>query len=361
MMTQDDVERFRQWVDEGLRASREGNMDKARRCYEEVIAQGERPEYIAFGDPEGKRFVCLALLLIASLLKDHDDVDEAIRTAKRAMFYPDLRHFAHSILGQSYLKKDLVVEAEREYRQSLEWSPSESAIVSCLVSLGSICRHTGRKPEAQRYLERAIHYEPEEEEAHYNIGALFREEGHRDAAQEHLEKAVELDSDYGLAHYELGRLHLEAVYDASDRQSRRQAAEWSEHHLRRAIELRPDDIWNHAWLFHLHVVMERRRKADEFGRKMIATFPLSSLAHWVYGEFLAATEPPSQRGEALLRKAVALDPDDGASHLALGKALLRWGHRSEARTILEKAYQLGYDKAKFLWKTDVPPEWDNHL
>jgi tetratricopeptide (TPR) repeat protein len=126
--------------------------------------------------------------------------------------------------------------------------------------------------------------------------------------------------------------------------------------LTRSIELDPKDLESRLHLINLYWTCARYRKAEEQCRYAVQLFPESSVAHWAYGDFLACTDRGRERAESLLRKAIELDDENASAYYSYGKALLKWERWQEARNMLERAHQLGDERALVLLKAHTSPE-----
>jgi tetratricopeptide (TPR) repeat protein len=376
---------------EGWDAERRGDLDTAKRCYQQCISLDDQA--VEAVDDGAVRVLFHAYLQLGMLLRAEGDYQKALQLVARARASPEDRWTALWLIGDCHAGMGEFQEAERAYREGLALTDDPqkkvwfSNFLSSLLAreesrldemrllleqaveldpnygethynLGVTLMQQGDEIRAQAHLERAVSLDPDYAIAHLKLGVVLREQGNYEAAHDHLARAVELDPNHALAHQEMGLLLLSQVPSSTDAEQRNRHVTACEDHLRRASALDPSDIWSRAFLVNLNWTCNRYRKAEEEGRKLIELFPDSSVAHWVLGSFLAATDRGRQQADILLKRAIELDSEDSEAYYRYGEALLRWDRFLEARSFLEKAHQLGHERALPLLRSYTPPEQD---
>ena len=94
--------------------------------------------------------------------------------------------------------------------------------------------------------------------------------------------------------------------------------------------------------------LRKLKAAEEQYRKLIELWPNDSLPYWSYGDFLASERKDSSTAERYLREAVEIEPNSAITNYYLGKYLLRWDRKEDAKRFLAKAARLGHSKAREL-------------
>ena len=306
--------------DAGILAEEAGDAQEALRLYEQ--ASGVDPTA-----PHPR-------LRLASLLYDEGQWKDAIRVARQLTKRWPRVHLAYWVIARSYAELGRWMMAERFYRQSLAIKQSPIA----WVLLSSILNRLGRIDERDECLRKALRVDPDYEEAHYNLGCIYRLRGNLARAEKHLKRAIEIDPKYALAHAELGQL-------LSGQKGRTKEAARL---LRRAVNYDPNDRWSRAYLANALWTLRKLKAADEQYCRLMELWPDYSLPFWSYGSFLACESNDDSTAEKYLRKAIEIDPGGEFSNYTLGKHLLYWDRKEEAKRFLKKAAQLGHQRAREL-------------
>jgi protein O-GlcNAc transferase len=378
MLNEEQLDRIQHLLKEADNAEKAGDLRIAERCYEQCVSLDDG-SVLSQDEAEASCLLFYAYIKYAKLCEEQGDYKGAIRRAERALASDEWR--PHALIRQGICYKELgrLDEAEKAYREAIAiWPHPPEAWL--FVLLFSVVHETGtRDHEARELLEKALEINPNCDEAYYNLAGLSSKEGDAGAARRYLEKAIEVTPDYALAHRQLGILFLNQgdlesaghylkraveldptsadahcelahlllleIYRSSTSQRQPELIDACEHHFRASIELDPSHVWSHAYLLNLYWVCGRHRQADAEGRRVVKRFPESSVAHWVYGDFLACDNRCTKKAESLLKRAVELDDQDPQAYFYYGKSLLRWERWHEARVMLEKADQLGDKEA----------------
>jgi superkiller protein 3 len=187
-------------------------------------------------------------------------------------------------------------------------------------------------------LRKALWLDPNYEEAHYNLGCEYSLRKQYARAEKHLRRALEIDPKYALAYAELGWVFLRRKKELGE----------TIRMLKKSIRLNPDYGWSRIYLANALWQHKKYKAANEQYRKAIEIWPDSAVVYWCYGSFLAYEGESNAMAEEYLRRAVELDPKDGAANYNLGKHLLNWNRRREAVRYLRKAAKQGHDRARVL-------------
>ncbi len=306
-----------------------GNSNSDDERFEQAEAMEERGQHFD------------ALKTWRELVRDHPDaeifcrqarlaeqlgyIDEAERAYGSAI-QADAKHpWAKAGLASILLKRGESDEAARLLQQSL--TDEKSPITHTM--LGVALMSLGRDDEAVDSLEAAISLDPGYEEAYFNLAQL-RKKADRAEAERLLLKALEADPEYVDAHRELGWLLSESQEDPSPS---------SEYHIRRSIELKPDDAWARIYLG--NVLWKR---ADVSGsirefERAIQLMPQRSLPLWSLANLYEAKESWNE-AEALYERAIQAEPDDAIAHMNFGRMLKKKGDTAKARDQLRLAVEL---------------------
>ena len=268
---------------------------------------------------------------LAFLLFEERKYQDAIRVGRQlTKRWPRVQP-AYYVIAESYARLGRWTMAERFYRQALAIKQAPEL----LVLLSSVLRHLGRNDEAKKCLRKTLTVDPDNEEAHYNLGRIYIEQGKFAPAEKHLKRAIEIDPKYALAYAGLGEL----LAGQKDRIKEAVSV------LRKAVDYKPDDGWSRAYLANALWRLRKLKAAEKQYRKLLELWPDYSLPYWCYGGFLACESKDSSTAERYLRKAVEIDPRGKEANYYLGKHLLYWDRKEEARTFLAKAARLGHSRA----------------
>jgi tetratricopeptide (TPR) repeat protein len=300
-----------------IQAEEAGNSDKALRLYEQAsLMAPTRPH---------------PRLRLAFLLYHEREWKHAIRVARQLTKRWPRVGPAYVLIARSYAELGRWKMAERFYRQGLAIKQEPWIWVLLGWALDRLKRHD----EAEECLRKALKVDPDYDEAHYNLGYIYSGKGKFALAEKHLKRAIEIDPKYVLAYRELGSLLLRQ----KDRTKEAITL------LRRALDYNPNDQWSRAHLANALWTLRKLKAADEQYRRLMELCPDDSLPYWCYGGFLASESKDSSTAERYLRKAVEIDPRDREANYHLGRQLLYWNRKEEAKTFLTKAARLGHARA----------------
>lgn len=190
--------------------------------------------------------------------------------------------------------------------------------------LGVALKNTGELLDAEAAYRSAIRIDPKYEEAYYNLGVLLRDRPSE--AQALLMTALELDPVYACAHRELGFLMSRRAPDAQ-----------AETHLRKAIELDPNDAWAHIYLgTHLWRCTEVDAAVKEFSAaKDLA--PEWAVPLWSLGNIYESGSMDLDLAQSFFERALLLEPDDWSALKGLARIFEKRGQTDLAREYITRA------------------------
>jgi Flp pilus assembly protein TadD len=112
----------------------------------------------------------------------------------------------HLNLGNALLRRDVLVEAEQEYRTVLAINPLDSRAIN---GIAAICFRQENFAEAQRLFQILVNEKPEEPHFQNNLGVAFLRQGAFSEAEKHFRTAINLLPGYADAYNNLGLLYRE--------------------------------------------------------------------------------------------------------------------------------------------------------
>ena len=194
--------------------------------------------------------------------------------------------------------------------------------------IGALLEKTGRKSEALNANQKAVHLEPEDAEAHYNLGNTFMGLGRLEEAEASYKQTIALKPDFVLALSNLG-LTLQAL-------GRLEEAEAS---YRQAIAMKPDYAEAHSNLGNTLKELGILEESEASYRQAVALKPNYAEAHSNLGVTLQ-TLGRLEEAEASYRQAIALEPNYAEAHSNLGATLKELGRLEEAEASYRQAVAL---------------------
>jgi len=146
--------------------------------------------------------IVVALLSTATIRRNRDyrSVMTLWQSAVEAM--PDNPH-SHVNLGNEFLIRGELQDAERHYRAALELDPDDTL---AHYNLGQVFHARGRLEPAIRFYARAAELAPDFARAHYSLSRALLEAGYPDEAIASLREVVRLRPDFAPAREELALL-----------------------------------------------------------------------------------------------------------------------------------------------------------
>jgi tetratricopeptide (TPR) repeat protein len=108
-------------------------------------------------------------------------------------------------LGNTWLKKPDLVDAEESFRRALRLQPDNP---QAQMYLGYTLLEQKKFPEAREWLEKSLQKDKTVPETFFYLGQLAQEQGEDERAMELFRKAIELAPSYAFAHAALGASYL---------------------------------------------------------------------------------------------------------------------------------------------------------
>jgi protein O-GlcNAc transferase len=270
---------------------------------------------------------------------------------------------AHLSLGDTFVEKARLSEAETCYRLAIALQPDSSV---AQASLGKLLRKRGMLREAEVYYRRAIALQPHFAVYYYYLGNLFYDDRPVEA-EACYRRAIELQPDFALAYSNLGSLLSKQNRVAEEETCFRTAVVYSpelaEAHNnlgktlrkqgklaeseachRRAIELKSDLAEIH---YNLGEVLVERGRSDEAEPCFLRAIELKAglaEAHSRLAQVLARRGAVTE-AEACYRRAIQHKPHFAAALYGLANLLYAEGRILEAATCYEKVIELSPNSA----------------
>ena len=306
--------------------------------------------------------------LAVSLARD-GNYDEALANFHKAVELNPRYVDAHYNLGVLLAKTGNLPEATAEWQKAVEITPNYA---KGHYSLGDAYYQMGKIPEALVHFRAALKANPSDAVSQDFVGVILNEQGHATEAAAAFEAAIRIDANLYQAHD-----HLASAYAQTGRTSEA-IAEYQQ-----ALRLKPDSVearyglsavcWKQGdldgaiWLlnqviavnpsswearynlglelyqrYHNPEKLPQKADLDEAIRQLHLARDQQSGQLKIYlalGQVLAETEDPGAALE-MLRKAIALAPQNAAYHYSLGEALRIRGDLEGAEAELRQALQL---------------------
>lgn len=251
----------------------------------------------------------------------------------------------HMRNARQELNKARFWEVRHELDEAVKANPKSVDAQLLLADLLDIQRNYD---EEFRAAQSAVAFDLESAQARHKFARAYWRLGQNDEALRQAEKAVSLDPDDSMSHYWLGRLNDECLG----------RHDFAEHEYRKALEL--NNLNGRAYLA-LGLLFSTYggkdpKVAEAFAKRALDCDDHDVEASLVLARFMLGRNE-SFKAEALLKKAIMVDPTNPILHMELGNALAQRPDRKvEAESELRKGVELGknigachYALAKFLY------------
>jgi tetratricopeptide (TPR) repeat protein len=253
----------------------------------------------------------------------YPEAEQALRETIRA--FPASGR-ARYTLGRVYQRQARQREALSEFEEALTFKP--------LLGLNSLDQTMGALNVRQQNFDgaieaysRRIDVIPNDADAHQELGETYFRQGSDDEAQAEFEVVLMLKPDHPAAHAALAQLHLRAGRYADALEASRRTLELDPTHKQARYTLATS-------LMRLGRTEEGKEELQVFERLQgdATAAQARDLELGALKREASASSANGDHGKAvsLLRRALALKPDEAVSHLNLGLALLRAGQPAEA-------------------------------
>lgn len=274
----------------------------------------------------------------------------------------------HITLGSIYLEEGKTDLAAQEIQQAIRLDGRNPAAYGALSVL---YQAQGRIQEVEATIQKAVDLEPEDWRWHNVLGLYYRRASRFEEAALEFEKIVKLTQDNPFGFNNLGNVQLEVMKLAEARRSFEQAIQLqksSAHYnnlglvlqlerqfdeaaevTRKSLELNGQNYiaWgNLAFCLEfgsagLESAKEVYRKAIPFAEESMTKSPKDARILADLGSMYSSVGEV-QKGELLVRKALALDPDNKFVHRRAATLYAKSGKQKEAVKELPEAIHLGF-------------------
>lgn len=247
-----------------------------------------------------------------------------------------------------------------------------------LYNLGDACLALGRVEEAVAPLVAAIRNKPDFAMAHYDLGLAYYELGRFDEAAREAELALAADPDMVTAEMNLGlsantylglSLMNQERYEEAIRCFKRNEREFAStffnmglalfraerykealDYFKRATAIKPDDSEFLDLLGQTYAELGRYKEAEKHLRRSIELGPNEYWGYYDLGNLFLRLKDKRKEAKALLEKAVELAPDFMWSYYCLGCWHALEGTKAKAFEWLEKAFGKGFKDREWMEK-----------
>lgn len=307
-----------------------GDFKKAEKYYREALEIENNP---------GTWGILGWVLLQKAQQSKKPDFEEALTAAKKmrtlALRYRSkgLLAIADCLVGKIKHDAGKAHLAEKYYRESLDAKPRTETY----IFLGTLLNELERFDEAKKCFQRAILVDPQNKEAHYNLSLWYKEREDYDNAVRHLQYIVEFDEYDATAMLRLAKtlwlLGANGIKAAKDI-------------LNKLLRHDPRNIEGRILLAFTYKLLKKFKDAEILFRLTIEQLPADSRAYWAFGYFLANDMKDSAEADFYFQKAIELDHQSGAARYYYGQSLMKAGREEKGKEYIEKAAELGFDKAR---------------
>jgi tetratricopeptide (TPR) repeat protein len=245
---------------------------------------------------------------------------------------------ADCLIGTIHFYAGEMVLAERFYRESLE----AKARTETYVFLGVMLDQAERLAEAKKCYHRALLIDPRNKDAHYNLALWYKTQKEYDEAVRHLYYIAEIDE------YDSGAiLNLASILWHLGSDGIKEAKSI----LNKLLRNNPRNIECRLLLAITYKLLRKLKDAEILFRLTIEQLPPDSRVYWSFAYFLAYDLKDNVEAEFYFQKATQLSPESGAAFYYYGQFLVETGREDRGKEYLDKAAELGFEKAKPLLKT----------
>lgn len=312
-----------------------GDFRKAEKLYREALAIENNP---------GTWGILGWVILQKAHQNKKPDFGEALTAAKKmrtlALRYRSkaLLAIADCLVGKIQHDAGKAHLAEKYYRESLDAKPRTETY----VFLGTLLNELERFQEAKKSFQRAILVDPQNKEAHYNLSSWYKTHEEYESAVKHLQYILEIDEYDTTA---MLRLATALWYLGSEGIKEARGV------LSKLLRQDPRNIEGRILLAFTYKLLKKFKDAEILFRLTIEQLPADSRAYWAFGYFLANDLKDSAEADFYFQKSIELDPQSGAAHYYYGHSLVKAEREEKGRKYIEKAAELGFDKAQTYLET----------
>ena len=303
--------RLRSWLEAGLHAHQQGDIDSALAAYRQILAIS--PEHPG------------ALNLLGTGLLQLGNAPAAVPYLERAA--RGQRHNPGFLanLAQGYLALKRYGDACQTFRKASRLAPDE---VQFHIGIGAALAMEGRLDEAQAMLERLSVRFPQAPLVWMNLGNVFRDRHRFEDAMLAYRNALECDPGLVEARNSLGSV-LHSMLRFAE----------AETEYRACIEAAPDFMLPRYNLASVTMDLGRFREAEAISRDIVARAPQAPAAHRLLGT-ACGLQGRLLDAIACYRVAAQIAPDDPQVARTYGSALMETGHPASGLRWLGRARAL---------------------
>jgi Tfp pilus assembly protein PilF len=121
--------------------------------------------------------------------------------------------------------------------------------------------------------------------------------------------------------------------------------------LNKLLRSNPRNIECRILLAFVYKLLRKLKDAEILFRLTIEQLPSDSRVYWSFAYFLANDLKDNAEAEFYFKKAIQLSPESGAAFYYYGQFLVDIDRGNKGKEYLEKAAELGFEKAKPLLET----------
>ncbi|XP_056311853.1 protein O-mannosyl-transferase TMTC2 [Danio aesculapii] len=234
------------YLNVGIILVSQGNIEEAKRTFHTCA---DIPDENLKDPHAHKSSVTSCLYNLGKLLHDQGQHEEALSVYKEAVRKMP-RQFApqslYNMMGEAYMRLNILEDAGHWYRESLKAKPDH---IPAHLTYGKLLSIMGQKSEAERYFLKAIELDPARGNCYMHYGQFLLEESRLAEAAVMAQKAAELDNE-----------EFDVVFSAAHMLRQASLNEEAETYYGKAADLRPD---HPAALMNLGAILHLNGKLKE--------------------------------------------------------------------------------------------------
>ena len=262
----------------------------------------------------------LAVLLLGSLgtvKLSAGELDDEVRA----------KALAHYIMGTADDLNGQGAQAIKEYEQSVALNGQEPLP---RLRLAAYYARTGLMDKAQDQLKTVVRLNPKQPQAHYLLALVYSSENKFDLAAAEYEQILRTASADDPGNVEV-YLYLAQLYFSQHKYDLAIAE------FNKVLRVQPDNVSAHFLLGSIYIEINDNVKAKEAFKKVLALEPEHDGALNSLGYIYAEDGVNLDEALKMARKAIELDPSNGAYYDTLGWVLYKKGMYAESLMALQKA------------------------
>ncbi|MDI1242844.1 MAG: tetratricopeptide repeat protein [bacterium] len=324
-----DAEIMRSLVAISLALGEKGRAATEYASYESALKSVQQDTRA--GHRGSSRDLALAEALLASGLQA-----EAVRELE-SILSAERNVSALILLSKVYLRQKKIIAAGRVLESAVADGVDDARVY---LALAEVYEAGGYPENAIPAMRRAIAKEPKNDLYRSRYGLLLINTKAPAAALIRIEEALKEFPDSASLWFALGI----AQFDSSKIVEAQRAFE-------KALSIDPQLVPALAYLGAVFVEQARYNEAAKIYERAIAANEKVGVLHYLLGETLMKlTDADDQRVEAVIKRAIALDPDLTSAHVTLGRLYVRQARWQEAAVRFESAAKLEPDRSETFYQ-----------